>query len=223
MKLLERELGLQVELKEDITSIIVLEDIALRLSVLEELYLQHAGKEGNWLLVDNEKTYELSKHADLILEPFSLQLNNKKMKTKLYQEIKHIADDCFYLEGIELHSHISSYLEKLVEKTPYPIMYSEEWDVVELLKLYVVELEETYDDVCEKIYNYIKLMNQVCGISIFIILNLKQYLTEEQLKELYKLGRYSKIQLVLIEFSMSEKIEGEEVYILDKDDCIISY
>lgn len=35
---------------------------------------------------------------------------------------------------------------------------------------------------------------------------------------------YSKIQLVLIEFNMyGEKSEYEDIYIIDKDGCIITY
>ena len=106
MKLVERELGLEIQLKENIVSVIVIEDVSLRLSIIEELYSQIMGKEGNWLLVENEKNYEISKKADLILEPFSLELNNKKAKTKLYQDIKTIAQDFSFSQGLELHSHI---------------------------------------------------------------------------------------------------------------------
>lgn len=205
MKLLEREIGLEVELKENMTSVIVLEDITIRRSLLEELYSQIVGKEGNWLLVENEKAYELAKHAELILEPFSLQLNNKKMKTKLYQDIKEIANDCLGLQGLEVHSYICSYIENLLEKIDYPVKYKNEWNILEILRAYSVEMEENHDDVGEKLYDYIKLMNQVCGSKIFIVLNLKMYLTEDQLIELYKLARYIKIQLVLIEFDMHNK------------------
>lgn len=224
MKLLEREIGLEIELRENEVAVVVLEDIALRLSLIEELYLQLEGKEGNWLLSEKEKIYDLSKHIELILEPFSLQLNSKKLKTKLYQDIKVIADECFALPGLELHSYICTYLERVLEKVPYPMRYKNEWNLLDFLKSYNVELEEAYDDVCEKIFEYIKLMNQVCGINVFVTVNLKQYLTEKQLIELYKLSKYSKIQLVLIEFNMyNKKIEGEKIYILDKDDCIITY
>lgn len=224
MKLLEREIGLEIELRENEVAVVVLEDITLRLSLIEELYLQLEGKEGNWLLSEKEKTFDLSKHIELILEPFSLQLNSKKLKTKLYQDIKVIADECFALPGLELHSHICTYLERVLEKVPYPMKYKDEWNLLDFLKSYNVELEEAYDDVCEKIFEYIKLMNQVCGINVFVTVNLKQYLTEKQLIELYKFSKYSKIQLVLIEFNMyNKKIEGEKIYILDKDDCIITY
>lgn len=224
MKLLEREQGIEVELKENVVSVIVVEDIALRLLLIKELYLQITGQDGNWLLVENEKTFELSKCAELILEPFSLQLNNKKIKTKLYQDMKEIADDSFALQGLELHSHICLYMENLLEKMSYPLQYKDDWNVVDLFKLYNVELEERYNDVYEKLCHYIELMSMVCEIKLFIIINLKEYLGKNQLQELYKLVGYSKIQLVLIEFNMNaKKIEGEEVFILDKDGCIITY
>lgn len=179
MKLLERELGLEVELKENVISVIVLEDATHRLALIEELYMQLNGKEGNWLLVEKEKSYELSKDVELILEPFSLQLNNRNLKTKLYQDIRIMADEYFGLQGMELHSHICGYLEKVLEKVPYPVRYKGEWSVLDILKLYDVELEELGDDVCEKLFQYIKLTNQVCGIKIFITVNLKQYMTEK--------------------------------------------
>lgn len=224
MKLVERELGLELELKENVVSVIVVEDIALRLPMIDTLYSQVMGKEGNWLLVENEKNYDLGKAAEMILEPFSLELNNKKVKTKLYQDIKTIAQDVCFSQGLEVHSHICNYLESLLERIPYPVKYEEEWNILELLKAYGVELVEECDSICEKLFNYIKLINQVCGISIFITVNLKQYLTDVQIRELYKLAMYSKIQLVLIEFNMfNEKYDCEEIYILDKDSCIITY
>lgn len=224
MKLVERELGLEIELKENVMSVIVVEDVTLRLPIIEGLYSQVMGKDGNWLLVENEKNFELDKKAEIILEPFSLELNNKKVKTKLYQDIKAIAQDFCFSQGLEVHSHICSYLESLLERVPYPVKYEEEWNILELLKAYDMQLEEEYDSIYEKLFNYIKLVNHVCGISVFITVNIKQYLTEEQITELYKLAMYSKIQLVLIEFNMfNEKFDCEETYILDKDSCIITY
>ena len=56
------------------------------------------------------------------------------------------------------------------------------------------------------------------------LVNIKQYLTENEISELYKLAMYSKIQLVLIEFNMyGKKSEYENIYIIDKDSCIITY
>lgn len=223
MKLVEREYGIEVDIKENIVSIIVLEDVKLRLPLINELFSQTFGKEGNWLLFENDKSFDLGKKVELILEPLTLTLNNKKVKTKLYQDIKTIAQDYCFSQGLEVHSQICNYLENMLDKLPYPIKYDEDWDVSEILKAYNVELVEEYDNIFEKLYNYIKLVNTVCGTDIFIMVNIKQYLTDEQITELYKMAAYGKIQLVLIEFSTNNKRDCEELYILDNDDCVITY
>lgn len=223
MKLVEREYGIEVDIKENIVSIIVLEDVKLRLPLINELFSQTSGNEGNWLLFENDKSFDLGKKAELILEPLTLTLNNKKVKTKLYQDIKTISQDCCFSQGLEVHSQICNYLENMLDKLPYPVKYDEDWDVSEILKAYNVELVEEYDNIFEKLYNYIKLVNTVCGTDIFIMVNIKQYLTDEQITELYKMAAYGKIQLVLIEFSINNKRDCEELYILDNDDCVITY
>lgn len=223
MKFVEREYGIEVDIKENIVSIIVLEDVKLRLPLINELFSQTFGKEGNWLLFENDKSFDLGKKVELILEPLTLTLNNKKVKTKLYQDIKTIAQDYCFSQGLEVHSQICNYLENMLDKLPYPIKYDEDWDVSEILKAYNVELVEEYDNIFEKLYNYIKLVNTVCGTEIFVMVNIKQYLTDDQITELYKMAAYGKIQLVLIEFSINNKRDCEELYILDNDDCVITY
>lgn len=223
MKLVEREYGIEVDIKENIVSIIVLEDVKLRLPLINELFSQTFGKEGNWLLFENDKSFDLGKKVELILEPLTLTLNNKNVKTKLYQDIKTIAQDYCFSQGLEVHSQICNYLENMLDKLPYPIKYDEDWDVSEILKAYNVELVEEYDNIFEKLYNYIKLVNTVCGTEIFVMVNIKQYLTDDQITELYKMAAYGKIQLVLIEFSINNKRDCEELYILDNDDCVITY
>lgn len=223
MKLVEREYGIEVDIKENIVSIIVLEDVKLRLPLINELFSQTSGNEGNWLLFENDKSFDLEKKVELILEPLTLTLNNKKVKTKLYQDIKTIAQDYCFSQGLEVHSQICNYLENMLDKLPYPVKYDEDWDVSEILKAYNVELVEEYDNIFEKLYNYIKLVNTVCGTDIFIMVNIKQYLTDEQITELYQMAAYGKIQLVLIEFSTNNKRDCEELYILDNDDCVITY
>lgn len=51
----ERKLGLEIELKENIVSVVIIENVSLRSSIIKEIYSQSAGeKDGKWLLVENE-------------------------------------------------------------------------------------------------------------------------------------------------------------------------
>ena len=224
MKLIERELGIELELKENQVSILIIENISRRLSIINQLYRQVLGQEGAWILVDAEKTYDIRKTCDIILEPFSLELNNRRVRSKLYEEIKEIANDECYEVGLRLHSDICNYLEIVLQKIPYPIQYDDSWDVNNILKMYNVEILDENDNIYEKILNYIRMMNQICGIQIFIIINAKQFFSETEIVELYKIISYSKINLILIEFNTSSnRLSQEDIYILDVDDCIITY
>lgn len=224
MKLIERELGIELELKENQVSILIIENISRRLSIINQLYRQVLGQEGTWILVDGEKTYDIRKTCDIILEPFSLELNNRRVRAKLYEEIKETVNEDCYEAGLQIHSDICNYLETVLQKVPYPIQYDDSWDINNILKMYNVEILDENDNIYEKILDYIRMMNQICGIQIFIIINVKQFLTETQIVELYKITSYSKINIVLIEFNTSgNRLSQEDIYILDVDDCIITY
>lgn len=129
-----------------------------------------------------------------------------------------------HMQGLEAHSHICNYLENLFERIEYPLKYEGEWNVLEIFKGYNVELSDENCNTYEKLCDYIKIVNQLCEIGIFFVVNLKQYLSEEQVLELYKIVQYNKIQLVLIEFCMPQtSMECEKMYIIDNDNCIIVY
>lgn len=224
MKLIERELGLEIELKENRVSVLVIEDIRQRLSLVNQLFVQTSSQDSAWILVEDEKSFDISKKCEIILEPFSIDLNNRKIISKLFQEINAIADEEYYEDGLTLHSQISAYLERLLEKLPYPIEYSSTWDLNTVLKMYGVQLSEDCEDQFDKLCSYIKLLSQICGTEIFILVNMKPFFTEKQISELYKMASYGKIQLILIEFGVdSHRYSEEDTYILDSDGCIITY
>lgn len=54
-----------------------------------------------------------------------------------------------------------------------------------------------------------------------VFIGLKQYLTTDELKQLYEFVYYEKINLIIIESFHSPHIHGEKCWLLDKDLCII--
>lgn len=224
MKLISKDYNLTIEIKENHIPVLVIENVDARLNLINQLNQHISTNSGEWILSDGIKELDLSKKAEIILEPFSIDLNNKKIKSKLYQEIKALADDEFYELGLKLNSDICKYMSCIMDKFPYSLDYDEKWDISNLLKAYSVELSDDCSSLFERLLNYIKLSNQIVGTSIFIVLNAKQYLNHDQLVELYKMSFYSKIQLVLIEFCLiGNKESFEDIYILDEDNCIITY
>ena len=68
-----------------------------------------------------------------------------------------------------------SYFDKVVSTVPYNLKYNFDTDLSSLMKSISVEIDDDSDSLLEKMMQYINLMNQICGVNIFVIPNLKAY------------------------------------------------
>lgn len=122
-----------------------------------------------------------------------------------------------YLQG-----QIITYLEELFQAVPYPLEFDIEGNMPGLLKTCHVEVDNQGESLLERLTNYMRALRQFCAVKVIFAVNLKSYLTREELGELYKYVFYEKINLILLENSAKEKLENESICILDKDMCIIN-
>lgn len=132
-----------------------------------------------------------------------------------------LAEECFYMEKEAINTAMISYLDNLVLKVPYPVKFNLELDMVSLLKQYEVQLDIEHLSIFEKLLTYIQLEKMLCGTKIIVFVNIKAYLNEKQLEELYQTAFYNKIYLLLLETTQKEMILSEKYIIIDKDKCVI--
>lgn len=95
------------------------------------------------------------------------------------------------------------YFDKLISTVPYNLKYNFEVDLSSLMKAISVETDMESDSLLEKLLQYVKLMNQICGIDIFVIPNLKYYFSTEETMQFYQFAMYNKIYMVVIEPTLS--------------------
>lgn len=213
--------GLYLKLEENRVNLLVIENRTLLVDIVEMLWMQSEGNAGDFVIAEEEKNYPFHQIARVILEPFSLDLNEKKMQTQLFQEIKEEMNDSFFVEWMQLQQRMIQYLDEVLLKIPYPVTYVETIDINAFLKMVKVSLEKDGDGFLEKIVQYIRILSALCGIKVIFFLHLKMFLSKEELQELYKEAAYNKIQLVLIESMIYDRIENEDICIIDPDMCII--
>lgn len=221
MRLVNAEYGITLELDEDRPTIFVIEEKQMRLKIITELYRQCLGEAGSFVLSADNQTLKIQKMSDILLSPFSIDHNNKKVIAKLYQEIQDYGNENFYDLKQKINSDILVLLDKIMLNVPYNITTAVDLNLVELCKLYNVQLEETGNTLIQQLTDYICVMSQLCGCKVFVLLNFTMYLSGEDLKYLYEFSAYQKIYLLLIEYSMPVLIANEKGCILDKDGCII--
>lgn len=225
MKLVHPEFNYQIEFIENRVNLIVIEDKKLFRNYIKEIYNQSIDYDdkGRFVLSDNEKEIKLSKEVEVILDYYSLNINNKKTVTKVYNKLKEISlDEDMYIETNKMYSEIIRYIDKIVDISDFPLEFSIDIDIIDVFKISNIKFINDYKDDLEKICNYIEIMTQFIGKNIFVLINFREFFRIEELKELYKFAAYKKIFLVMIENSVNEVCnEYEKVFILDEDICEI--
>lgn len=221
MKLVHNQLGPQFEFKENLINELVVENPKILSELIQEMREQCAGEEGNWILSELDVPLAIKKYVTLILEPFSVDCNNKRILAKVYQNLE--KEECRKQNELraEFNKSLMGYLDSICMQSDIPLTYHDEIDFQDILKLAKVQIELQTESLLEKIVEQIRLESQLFGTKLFVFINLKAFLSEEDIQMLYKECFYRKIHLLLIESNYNQKNDNESVCIIDKDACLI--
>lgn len=221
MRLANSEYNISFEFEENRVMLMIIEERMLRLKLVEDFFLQCSGEKGSFVLSEDAQILKISKVVDILLNPFSIDCNDKKILSKLYQEIRDCGNEDFYMEKEKINSDILLLLDKIMLNVPYNIASTLDFDWMEMCKLYNIQLENSGDTLLERLMEYIKIMSHLCSYKLFVLLNFTLYLNEQEMKMLYEFAAYQKVYLLLIEYAMPMQISNEKGCIIDKDGCII--
>ncbi len=221
MKIVYPEMQLEIEMMENQVQVISVENSESFASILNELWNQTSGNDGSFILSDMEKELNFTKDVELIINPFSLDPNNKKVLTSAYHQLDEIVNEDLQEETTNIRASLVSFLDILIQRIPYPLDYDENTNIGGLYKMFGIKIDTCATTLAESIIDYLKAMSEICGISVFIFVNLKDYLSIENLKYVYEFAFNEKIHLINIEAKHIPSIEGEKSWIIDNDRCII--
>ena len=95
-------------------------------------------------------------------------------------------------------------------------------DVSALAKAYKLRYEEDDENTLSRLLSYISLMHRVFGTECFILFNIKQFYSENELLDFYSNLAYEHVYTLDIEGSYSYKLPDEFCVIIDNDECLIT-
>ena len=185
-----------------------------------ELYAQTEGDCGNFCLSENEETLPLSKHALLVSDFFSLQVNDKKFSAKLYRSLQQIGERYFLQEYQRLCTLWAEFFAKLNAESDCPLSYEEDCGMESLFKAFNVHIEQE-ETLLEELLLYIRVHVAFLKTRCFFFVNLKTVLPEPMLCALYREAELNGFCLFLLENTPRTKLDGEVVTIIDRDLCEI--
>lgn len=186
--------------------------------IVSNLYSLSNGEKIEEIQLYDDSMKELSSNNLYIVNDFfNLDFENKKMVSELQKNIISSIDDKSMQELINIYKKIYNSFNKILNNIDLPITMNQDFNLdlfIKLLKISVSRKEELLDNLLLLIdINKILELHQ----TVFFI-NLKQYLNNTELIELYKYSIYNEVKIVLIDSqSYGTTLEYEKKLIVDEN------
>lgn len=171
------------------------------------------------VLMDEEKRLKIDKMVYVLTDLFNIDFNSKKIINKIYnmlnQNIKNRQDN--EIENTILQ--LRHYLVEEINEIPFEFNINSEIEMLDLLKAFNVKIDSScYTTMVEKIEFVINILASLKIARVLVIPNLKTYVNEDELLEIYKYSIYNNINLLVMENRHSEKLlKYEQKNIIDEN------
>lgn len=220
MRLVSFDHGLDISLSDESITVLTIEHPGILYEVLSGLWNAGDASLGTVLFEHNCKTINFSRDLSFILNPLIIDINSKKVITKLYQELNLLGQEAYIEELADINRKAISLIDSMSLKIPNDIVYNLEISFLDLLKVYDVKIDDASDGI-ERIINYIRVMHRICNVNLFVFYGIKHLFAQEQMEAFYKTVLNENVYLLLIENSYIKPYLTEINYVLDSDRCII--
>ena len=212
----------EIEFKENSVNVLEIVDKKLFSNFINNINEQSneaINDDNSVVLFDENERVQISKNIYLMTDLFNIDLNEKKIINKFYnliaENIRNNQDN--QLENLIIN--FRNYLINEINELPFEFTMDDDLEISYLLKIFKVKIDVScYCTIMEKIEFIINVLSTLKIANILVIPNLKTYLNEEELVELYKYSVYNNINLLVVENSTSEKkLKYEVKNIIDEN------
>lgn len=200
---------------------LVLESPSLFSQLTTEMVRQMNGEEGGFFTEENYEEVPLSKSLWLLYSPYTIDLNERKILTKLYKEM----ESGIYAEYVEEYLEIERTLLSLVDRIQLgghlPMQHDDRLPVPDLLKIMNLKMEQDSEqDIIERLYSYIELVTKYFQSKGFVCVQFRDFFTDEQLRVFAQEMSMEHIGVVFLEsHNRRETFPDEIVYTIDDSWC----
>lgn len=164
---------------------------------------------------------QISKSLELFSQFVPFELNKKILINKVINRMQNLAmDEEHYYQTNELITLLESYLLDLSVELTGDIEFSKiTWE--NIIKAVGIGFTENYDSLAEKILDYMELVREYDSEKMFITLNLRSYISDDEMNKFVNDVVARGYKLLMVENIEYPIIEHEKRYIIDADKCII--
>lgn len=220
MRLVHKDFEFRFEFKENKQGLLIVENPCLLREFIQNFRL---GDEGRFVLSDNNELLQIDKNLAYIIDFFNINLNERKILTKLNEIIKNeILNSELFLECNELCCKLETLSEQICLNIDYTINYTNDINTGTLIKFLNFKFKDDEVNILERLIDYLKINAELLKIKLFVFVNAMSYFNEYEIDKILEFVNYQKMNILFIENKLPEKIDGfGQIYIIDKDYCQI--
>ena len=221
MKITNENWGFQIDIEKSPVNILVIESPSALREMISDIIRQCDGEEGSMVLSEDGEPLTF-KNVELVIDPFSVDINNRKILNKLYDRIEKIlVESDNFIQFQEVKSEIERLLESVSNQYEYPLIWQDSYPADDILKLVELKLNIETVSLEERIMTYIDVMNDLCGTKLFVFVNVMDYIEEETFCDMVRELEYQETGVIFIESREKYSLGNMKTWIIDKNLCEI--
>ena len=212
----------QILLDSQIHHVLVLENPKFYRDFVQSLNRQIEDDEEFMVFQEDYKSLQLSKYAFLMTNLFDIPLDEKKCITLIYKDLEKTISENLRIALEKLNLAINSFVQDITYDYPIPLMIKEDITLSSIMKLAEVKPFYESSDFLTALISRIKTLNFLMKKNIFFLVNLHDFLLEDEIESLYREADMLHVNLVSIDAREPRiKSSHEKIIIIDRDLCEI--
>ena len=145
----------------------------------------------------------------LITDYFNMNLNDKKTLNDVIKCVKENIDETNYDKLLKNYQHLYNLFSSSLDNIDLPIYIEEDVNIDNIIKLMNIKIKKE-DNILKNLFIFIEIIKELQNYNLLVLVNLKKYITKEELNEFYKYAIYNKVALLLIDnisYGIAQKYE----------------
>ena len=208
----------EIILESDTYTTLAIESPSLLRTFLDGVERQIETGEPFFHLYDGNKEIPFEKSCYFIRDCFNPALDNKKVENTITKEVVSSISDEEQTEFQRLINELSQWVEKVAFDFPIPLTIETDINPGVLLKALSLSPHRKTDDFLENLVLSIRILSHVTKKNVFILYNLQDYLSEDELYSFHKeMQKMEIVFFILTSHLPLRKTSHEKIIRIDED------
>lgn len=219
MKLAYPELSSVLETNPPGVQTLVVESPVFLREFLLDISGQMQGEEGRAALSENNTVLEFSKYAELMDDPIGFELNRKTLLNRIAAAMEREAfEPDNFMETEKVLRDTELLLDRLAFSFPCDVVYSK-LSISSLIRAVGLELRDEYDDLLERMIDYMELVREFDRDKLFITVNLRSFFSDNEVSAFIDTVLSHEFRVLMLESHDAALLPNERRLTVDADLC----